>query len=166
MNTVRIMITGGTLDKVHNARTEALDFAEDTSSHVPEMLQVGRCYFPVMDIIFLKDSLQFDDKDIEALTQRVIAAPEDRIVITHGTGTMGETARHLAAHVTGKSVVLTGAMRPYSLHKSDADFNLGGAIIAVQMVPPGIWGVMNGRIIPAETLNKNIDTGRFDTDIA
>ncbi|MEM1022003.1 MAG: asparaginase domain-containing protein [Sphingomonadales bacterium] len=162
MKNLRIIITGGTLDKVHNLRTEALDFQADGSSHIPEMLHLGRCYFPKIEVLFLKDSLGLIEADREELVQAVLAAPENNIVVTHGTGTLGETARYLAQHVTEKSVVLTGAMRPYSLHASDADFNLGGAIIAAQMVEPGVWGVMNGRVFPANKLNKNIDYGRFD----
>ena len=75
---------------------------------------------------------------------------------------MGETARYIEARVTGKCVILTGAMRPFSLYASDGEFNLGGAIAAAQIAAPGVWGVMNGRVIAAADLNKNVEQGRFD----
>ena len=110
----------------------------------------------------LKDSLDFDDSDRNAIAGAVNAAPELAIVVTHGTGTMGESARWLAERVRGKTVVFTGAMRPHSLSFSDGPFNLGGAIIAAQTLAEGIYGVMNGRVFPAESLNKNTEQGRFD----
>jgi len=83
-------------------------------------------------------------------------------VITHGTGTMGMTARYLDGLELGKTVVLTGAMRPASVLGSDAAFNLGGALAAARVLAPGVWGVMNGRVFPAADLEKNTATGRFD----
>lgn len=159
---VRVLVTGGTIDKVHDPRSEGLSFSPDGATHVPEMLRIGRCHFPVVELLMLKDSLYFDDSDRDAIADAVARAPEDAIVITHGTGTMGDTARHIAARAPGKVVVLTGAMRPFSLYASDGEFNLGGAIAAAQLVPPGVWGVMNGRVIPADRLNKNLEQGRFD----
>lgn len=162
MQAVRIIVTGGTIDKVHDPMTEGLAFAKDHATHIPEILSIGRCHFPVVQRIMLKDSLDFDDADRTAITDAVDAADETAIVITHGTGTMGETARWLAERVTGKTVVLTGAMRPHSLSFSDGPFNLGGALIAAQTLPQGIYGVMNGRVFPADALNKNTEQGRFD----
>jgi L-asparaginase len=75
---------------------------------------------------------------------------------------MGDTARFLSTKVRDKTIVLTGAMRPFSLYASDGEFNLGGAVIAAQVLPAGIWGVMNGRVFAAEDLNKNVEQGRFD----
>lgn len=162
MKNLRIIVTGGTIDKIHDARTEALAFAPDGSTHVPNMLHVGRCHFPEIKVLMLKDSLHFDDRDRTAIGAAVTRAEETAIVITHGTGTMGETARYLQRKVQGKTVVLTGAMRPFSLHASDGEFNLGGAIVAAQLLEPGVWGVMNGRVFSAENLDKNVETGRFD----
>ena len=110
-----------------------------------------------------KDSLDFDDGDRNMIASAIADATEKRIVVTHGTGTMGQTARWVADKVDAdKTVVLTGAMRPYSLSFSDGPFNLGGAIIAAQTLPPGIYGVMNGRVFPADKLDKNTEQGRFD----
>lgn len=159
---LRILVTGGTIDKLHDPRVEALVFAKDGATHVPEILATGRCHFPTVQIVMLKDSLDFDDADRDAILRAVQDAPESHLVITHGTGTMGETARWLAARETGKTVVLTGAMRPHSLSASDGGFNLGAAIAAAQILPQGVYGVMNGRIIPAEVLDKNVEAGRFD----
>ncbi len=162
MKDVRIIVTGGTIDKVHDLRSEGLAFSPDGATHIPEMLRIGRCHFPVVQLLMLKDSLYFEDADREAIAAAVAEAPEQAIVITHGTGTMGETARFLARSAVAKTVVLTGAMRPFSLYASDGEFNLGGAVVAAQILGPGVWGIMNGRIFPAETLNKNAEQGRFD----
>ncbi len=155
-------MTGGTIDKVHDIKTEGLGFSPDGATHIPEMLRIGRCHFPTVELLMLKDSLLFEDADREAIAEAVARAPESSIVITHGTGTMGETARFLSGRAPGKTVVLTGAMRPFSLYSSDGEFNLGGSVIAAQALAPGVWGVMNGRVFPAERLNKNVEQGRFD----
>lgn len=162
MKNVRIVVTGGTIDKVHDTRSEGLSFAPDGSTHIPELLRIGRCHFPIVQLLMLKDSLYFDDADREAIAGAAIDAAERSIVITHGTGTMGDTARFLSDRVQGKTIVLTGAMRPFSLYASDGEFNLGGAVVAAQILPPGVWGVMNGRVFAAENLNKNVEQGRFD----
>lgn len=162
MQDLRIIVTGGTIDKVHDPLTESLTFARDGSTHIPEILTLGRCHFPVVQRIMLKDSLDFDDADRQAISDAIAAAPEPCIVVTHGTGTMGQSARWIAPRITGKTVVLTGAMRPHSLMMSDGPFNLGGAIIAAQTLPHGVWGVMNGRVFAAEALDKNTEQGRFD----
>lgn len=162
MKDVRIIVTGGTIDKVHDPMTEGLAFAKDQSTHIPEILSIGRCHFPRVERIMLKDSLDFDDADRDAIVAAVSASEETAIVVTHGTGTMGDSARWLAERVSGKTVVLTGAMRPHSLSFSDGPFNLGGAIVAAQALPEGVYGVMNGRIFSANELNKNTEQGRFD----
>ncbi|MBN7786640.1 asparaginase [Ponticoccus gilvus] len=162
MKDLRILVTGGTIDKVHDPRTEGLSFSPDGATHLPEMLRIARCHFPVVQLLMLKDSLYFDDADRASIAKAVEDAPEPCLVITHGTGTMGETARFLAPLVGDKTVVLTGAMRPFSLYASDGEFNLGGAVVAAQMLAPGVWGVMNGRVFAADALNKNVEQGRFD----
>lgn len=162
MKALRIIATGGTIDKVHDTRSEGLTFAPDGSTHIPEMLRIGRCHFPVVQLLMLKDSLYFEDEDREAIAAAVESASEAAVVITHGTGTIGETARHLEGRVGDKTIVLTGAMRPFSLYASDGEFNLGGAVVAAQVLAPGVWGVMNGRVFPAGRLNKNVEQGRFD----
>jgi L-asparaginase len=166
LENLRIIVTGGTLDKIHDVQTEGLGFAPDGTTHLPELLRTSRCHFPIVELLMLKDSLYFDDADRQAIALAVIRAPERAVVVTHGTGTMGQTARFLAPLIAqakaGKTVVLTGAMRPYSLQKSDADFNIGGAVVAAQLLGAGVWGVMNGRVFAAEDLVKNTELGRFD----
>ena len=162
MRDVLILITGGTIDKVHNERTESLNFNNDATPLIPDILTQGRCDFVHKQTLFLKDSLDFDDADRAAIVAAIQAATQTSIVVTHGTGTMGQSARKVAEHITGKTVVFTGAMRPHSLGKSDGSFNLGGAIIAAQTLPQGIYGVMNGRVFEAEKLNKNTEHGRSD----
>ncbi len=159
---VLILITGGTLDKVHDTFTESLVFNEKGESQLPDILRVGRCDHPALHMVMQKDSLDMDDEDRAAILKAVAAAKEDRIVITHGTGTMELTAKYLDGKVGNKTVVLTGAMRPHSLGKSDAEFNLGGAIIAAQSLDYGVFAVMNGRIFEAQNLHKDTDLGRFD----
>ncbi len=162
MKDLRIVVTGGTIDKVHNTRSEGLAFAPDGSTHIPEMLRIGRCHFPVVELAMLKDSQDFDDADRATVAKAIVRAPEPAVIVTHGTSTMGDTARFLSGRVVGKTVVLTGAMRPFSLYTSDGEFNLGGAVIAAQLLEVGVWGVMNGRVFPAAELNKNVEQGRFD----
>jgi len=96
MKDVRIIVTGGTIDKVHDPMTEGLAFAKDQSTHIPEILSIGRCHFPRVERIMLKDSLDFDDADRDAIVAAVSASEETAIVVTHGTGTMGDSARWLA----------------------------------------------------------------------
>jgi len=159
---VLILITGGTLDKVHDTITEGLIFEENGESQISDVLRVGRCHHPVTHILMQKDSLDMTDEDRAAILQAVLEAEQDRIVITHGTGTMELTAKYLDGKISDKTVILTGAMRPQSLGKSDAGFNIGGAIIAAQMLDYGVFAVMNGRIFEAEHLHKDTTMGRFD----
>lgn len=166
MADLRVVVTGGTLDKVHDWKTESLDFPPSGESHVSEILDEARCGGAVVEVLFLKDSLEFTDADRTRVAEAVRAAPETRLVVTHGTSTMGETARALEAAGVGgplgKTVVLTGAMRPFSLQRSDAPFNLGAAVIAARVLSAGVFGVMNGRVFAAQDLVKNTELGRFD----
>lgn len=162
MKKVRILTTGGTLDKVHDWRTESIAFAGAGKSQVPEILEQSRCYAHEVEQLFQIDSLDMNDTYRELIRERIKAADEDAIVVTHGTSTMDVTARYLAAADLGRTVVLTGAMRPHALFVSDASFNLGGAVIAAQTLPPGVYGVMNGCIFEADELKKNERLGRFD----
>ncbi|MGB6229511.1 MAG: asparaginase domain-containing protein [Litorimonas sp.] len=158
---VLILTTGGTLDKVHDLVREALVFDREAGSCVPLILNQARADFPRLQQLMTLDSLDMIDADRQQMVDAILAAPERHIVITHGTGTMGLTARFIAERVTDKTVVLTGSMRPHSLGRSDAGFNLGGAVVAAQLCAPGVYGVMNGRVIEAGELEKNRTTGKF-----
>ncbi len=159
---VLILTTGGTLDKIHDPLTEGIGFPSDETSQLPEILKVCRCSHPRLQAVMQKDSLQITDNDRAEISSAITGAPETAIVVTHGTSTMGETARFLSEAEFDKTIVLTGAMRPYSLSFSDGGFNLGGALIAAQTLPNGVYGVMNGRVFKAQDLHKNETEGRFD----
>lgn len=159
---VRIIVTGGTIDKIHDPYTESLAFARDGATQIPELLHHGRCHFPVVQQVMQIDSLNMTEKHRAQIAGAIDTADEAAIVVTHGTSTMGETARFLAGKSPGKTVILTGAMRPYSLFMSDGPFNLGGAIVAAQFLAEGVYGVMNGRLFGAQDLDKNTEQGRFD----
>jgi len=120
MDSILILTTGGTIDKVHDTLTEDLVFSDQDVTQVPELLKVGRCYFPDTHGVLQKDSLDMNDQDREKILQAVLAAEAHRIVITHGTGTIAATAKYLDGKVSDKIIILTGAMRPHSLGKSDA----------------------------------------------
>jgi len=159
---ILILITGGTLDKVHDTITEGLVFGDNDESQISDVLKVGRCHHPAQHILMQKDSLDMTDDDRAAILQAVLSAKQDRIIITHGTGTMELTAKYLDGKVGDKTVILTGAMRPQSLGKSDAGFNLGGAIIAAQTLDYGVFAVMNGRVFESKYVHKDTALGRFD----
>ena len=159
---IAIFITGGTMDKVHDTKPEGLIFDPNGKSRVPAILRQGRSRAVRQEILFQIDSLNMSSVHRDKIHQAVIDAPEDYIIITHGTGTMELTAQYLDGKVGEKTVILTGAMRPQSLGRSDAGFNMGGAMIAVQTLPPGVYGIMNGHIFKARDLRKNTETGRFD----
>lgn len=157
---VGVLITGGTLDKVHDAATESLVLNGDT--HVPDIFAQGRAKISRFETLMQIDSLDMTDAHRAKILKAVLKAPENRLVITHGTGTMELTAKALDGRIGDKTIILTGAMRPWSLGRSDGNFNLGGAVIAARLLPPGVYGVMNGRIFAAQDLHKNVKTGRFD----
>lgn len=159
---VLIIITGGTLDKVHDTLTESLIFPDGGITRVASILDESRCDHPNTKVLMQIDSLNMTDTDREQILQAVRAAKTDHIVITHGTGTMEQTAKYLDGKTGDKIVVLTGAMRPQSLGQSDANFNLGGALIAAQTLGPGVYAVMNGRVFKAQDVHKNTEAGRFD----
>jgi len=159
---IAVFITGGTMDKVHDTKTEGLIFDPKGKSRLTAILKQGRSRKVRSEILFQIDSLDMKDKHRQQILESVLTAPEDKIIITHGTGTMELSAKFLDGKVENKTVILTGAMRPQSLGRSDAGFNMGGAMIAVQTLPPGVYGVMNGQVFKAGELHKNTETGRFD----
>ena len=157
---IRILVTGGTFDKEYNELTSALFFHE---THVPEMLRLGRCLLDVeVRTLMMIDSLEMTGEDRRVIAEHCRAARESRIVITHGTDTMVETAIHLGREVQGKTIVLTGAMVPYKFGSSDGLFNLGSALAFVQTLPAGVYIVMNGRVFPWDQVRKNKEQGVFE----
>ncbi|HEY0355717.1 MAG TPA: asparaginase domain-containing protein [Flavisolibacter sp.] len=157
---IRIFITGGTFDKEYNELTGQLYFKD---SHLPEMLELGRNQVPVETrTLMMVDSLEMTDDDRELIAEHCMKSPEDKIIITHGTDTMSDTARLLAGRIKNKTVVLTGAMVPYKFGSSDGLFNLGSALAFVQTLPKGVYVVMNGRYFNASNVRKNKETGEFE----
>lgn len=115
-----------------------------------------------MQTVLLKDSLEMDDADRAAIAAACGRASEPRLLITHGTDTMVETAAHLAAAIQGRTIVLTGAMIPYSVSQSDALFNFGYAVAAARLLPHGVYIAMNGTVFPWNRVRKNRAGGWFE----
>jgi L-asparaginase len=168
---IRIFVTGGTFDKTYDEIRGALSFAD---THLPEMLRLGRCRLDVsIRTLMMIDSLDMTDADREVIVRNCAQCGETRIVITHGTDTMVETAAALAAAFAvpasapraasmGKTIVLTGAMIPYAFGSSDGLFNLGSALSFAQVLPAGVYLAMNGQHFAWDRVRKNRETGVFE----
>jgi L-asparaginase len=161
MARIRILVTGGTFDKEYDELNGRLYFKD---THVPAMLQRGRCRLDLaVDTVMMIDSLDLDDAGRGAIVSRCRASDERCIVVTHGTDTMVETARALAAaRLESKTIVLTGAMVPYAFGSSDGLFNLGSALSFVQVLPAGVYVAMNGQQFRWDRVRKNRATGVFE----
>jgi L-asparaginase len=158
---IRILVTGGTFDKEYNELTGELFFQH---THTPDMLKLGRCELEVeIETLMMIDSLQMTAEHRAQILERCVAAPERLIVITHGTDTMEQTAAALGANLSGKTVILTGAMVPYTFGSSDGMFNLGTALAFVQTLPEGVYVAMNGRYFPWNAVTKNRALGVFES---
>ena len=157
---IKVFVTGGTFDKQYNELTGEL-FFQDT--HLHDMLKLGRCLLNVdVETLMMIDSLQMTEADRRAILDRCRAAAEFRIVITHGTDTMAETAAVLGRELKEKTVVLTGAMVPYKFGSSDGLFNLGTAVAFAQTLAPGVYVAMNGRCFTWDAVRKNKGRGIFE----
>lgn len=161
---IALLVCGGTLDKDYDPIQGQLVFEH---THLPQLLQEANHQLTLrIEMVMLKDSLDMDAQDRQTLLQACIAAPESHLVITHGTDTMTESARVLLSHLpqlSNKTLVFTGAMRPFRLGQSDAGFNLGSALMAAQLAEPGIYLAMNGRLLSADKAIKNRRLGLFET---
>jgi L-asparaginase len=159
---LRLIVTGGTIDKTYSPVEGTLTFSR---TNVLAMLQQARVALPEAQVqtVLMKDSLEMTDADREQIREAVAAATESRVLITHGTDTMCVTAAHLAKANLGKTIVLTGAMVPYAFGNSDSLFNFGTAFTAVQVLPPGVYITMNGRIFTWDHVRKNREIGLFET---
>lgn len=157
---IRIFITGGTFDKEYNEITGEL-FFKDT--HMSDLLEMGRNKVPVeIRTLMMVDSLEMSDEDRQLIAYQCEQCDESRIVITHGTDTMTQTAAVLANRINNKTIVLTGAMIPIKFGSSDGLFNLGSALAFAQSLPPGIYIAMNGRYFNWDNVKKNRETGMFE----
>ena len=157
---IRIFITGGTFDKEYNELNGQLYFKD---THLQELLNMGRSLVAVeIRTLMMIDSLEMTDGDRELIAHQCNSCEENKIVITHGTDTMAETAQMLAAKVKNKTVVLTGAMIPIKFGSSDGLFNLGSALAFAQTLPAGVYVAMNGRYFHWDNVRKNKETGVFE----
>jgi L-asparaginase len=158
--TIKVFVTGGTFDKEYNELNGNLFFKE---THLHEMLQLGRSGLDLsIATLMMKDSLDFVEEDRKIIAVACMEAKEDKILITHGTDTMTLTASYLSKHCAGKTIVLTGAMVPYKFGSSDGLFKLGSALAFVQILTPGVFIAMNGKIFEADKVKKNTDKGEFE----
>ena len=155
-----IFVTGGTFDKTYDEILGRLSVAD---THLPEMLTLGRSRVEVsIRTLMMIDSLDMTDADRQLIVRSCAGCDQSRIVITHGTDTMVETAAAIARSVQGKTVVLTGAMIPYAFGSSDGLFNLGSALSFAQVLPPGVYIAMNGQHFAWDNVRKNRETGVFE----
>lgn len=157
---LRVIATGGTFDKRYDPASGKLDFAP--ASHLERLLRQARVDpEPVIETLMLIDSLEMTDAHRAQIVERCRAAPEARIVVTHGTDTMELTARALHAAALPKTIVLTGAMVPYTFGSSDGLFNLGSALAFAQSLPAGVFVAMNGRCLSGARVRKDRSNGVF-----
>ncbi len=157
---IRVFITGGTFDKEYNELNGQLYFKD---THMSDLLALGRSKVQVeIRTLMMVDSLEMTIEDRELIARQCNSCEETRIVITHGTDTMTETAMLLAEKVKDKTIVLTGAMIPIKFGSSDGLFNIGSALAFAQTLSPGIYIAMNGRYFHADNVRKNKETGIFE----
>jgi L-asparaginase len=157
---IRILVTGGTFDKEYDELTGRLFFKK---THVKEMLERGRCRLDVVvSPLMMIDSLDMKDADRRRILEECRKSREERILVTHGTDTMAETARVLGKAALPKTIILTGAMIPWTFGSSDGLFNLGSALSFAQALPHGVYVAMNGRWFPWDDVKKNKALGVFE----
>ncbi len=157
-----VFVTGGTFDKEYNMINGELFFQ---NTHLHEMFKVGRCNLSMtIRTIMMIDSLEMTDEDRKLIVHNCKKAKKNKIIITHGTDTIVETAAVLAAeNIEDKTIVLTGAMIPYAFgSSSDGFFNLGSSLAFVQTLPSGVYVAMNGRYFNWNNVRKNKQTGFFE----
>ncbi len=157
---ITILLTGGTIDKYYNESNGELGFVD---THIPELLKLGRNLADIEVVpVMLKDSRELDDNDRQQILTASRHSARDKVVITHGTDTMVATAEVLAKDTLSKTIVLLGAMVPFVFKHSDAMFNMGFALAAVQTLPHGVYIAMNGKIFNWDEVVKNIEKGQFE----
>ncbi|OHE85212.1 MAG: asparaginase [Lysobacterales bacterium RIFOXYD1_FULL_69_11] len=159
MDQLCIVTTGGTIDKIYFDDKSDFQVGEPQIGRILDELGVAFRYSVIP--ILRKDSLHLDDADRELLRATIAAQPARHVLVTHGTDSMVETAKVLAA-IPGKTIVLTGALNPARFRGSDAEFNIGTAVGAVQSLPAGVYIAMNGRIWDPAKVRKNVDANRFE----
>ena len=159
MESLCIVTTGGTIDKIYFDDKSDYQVGEPQIGRILQELGVA---FPYTVIpVIRKDSLHITDADRELVRATIAAQPSSQVLVTHGTDSMVATARVLAS-LTDRTIVLTGALNPARFRGSDAEFNIGCAVGAVQSLPPGVYIAMNGRIWDPARVRKNVEANRFE----
>lgn len=156
---IHLFTTGGTIDKIYHDANSEFSVGE---SLLPELLSEANVTVPWrITELCRKDSLELTEADRADIRAAVAACPEERVIISHGTDTMAETAAALS-DIGDKTIVLFGAMQPARMRRSDAVFNLGFAMAAATLLEPGIYIAMNGEVFEAGKVRKNLRAGRFE----
>ncbi len=163
---IQVFVTGGTFDKEYNFITGDLYFKE---THLKGMFDRGRCTLDInVRTLMMVDSLEMTDEDRDMIAYNCLKSKFDKIIITHGTDTIAETAARLAkSEIKDKTIVLTGAMIPYAFGtSSDGFFNLGSSLAFAQVLSPGVYVCMNGRYFDWDKVKKNKKTGFFEEKLS
>ena len=161
MASIKIFVTGGTFDKEYNELTGRLYFKK---THLFEMLKNGRCLLDTdIETLMMADSLEMTEGQRAYILNRCTEIPHDKIIITHGTDTMADTALSLGEAKLEKTIIITGAMIPYKFGSSDGMFNLGSALSFVQTLPIGVYVTMNGNFFQYDNVKKNKKLGLFES---
>ena len=155
---VKIFCVGGTIDKIYFDAKSKYEVGAPAIGQILKQMDVQLDYS--VESVMAKDSLEMTDQDRAQLAEAVQQAPEKHIVITHGTDTMVATATAMQS-IKDKTIVLTGALAPAIFRDSDAAFNVGGALAAAQVAPPGIYIAMNGKVFRADEVQKDVANNRF-----
>lgn len=160
---IRIILTGGTIDQSF-VPTSPKHFVYD-KTHIDEMLNQARSRLDIrVENLMSLNSEDINDEHLKQIVSSCEKSSEDRIVITHGTNSMPKTAKRLGETIKNKTIVLTGAMVPFTIGRSDALFNLGAALTAVQLLNPGVYITMNGKIFNWKNVEKNKELGEFQPE--
>lgn len=162
--TVQVFTTGGTIDKEYFDAKSTYEIGEP---QIGALLREAGVAFPFeVEALMRKDSLDLADDDRQRIAERVLATPHRCVVVTHGTDTMADTARVVAAALAeagaDKTVVFVGSLTPALFKATDAEFNVGFAAAAVQTLPPGAYVAMNGRVFDPHLVRKDRDRNRFE----
>lgn len=157
---IEVLITGGTFDKEYDEKTGELYF---NGTHLHEILKSGKIDLELkIKTLMMIDSRDMNDSTREIILKYCHKTRGNKIVITHGTDTMVKTAQYLAKSIKNKTVVLTGAMKPYKFSNSDGIFNIGTALSFVQTLPSGVYIAMHGKYFNWDNVRKNRAIGRFE----
>lgn len=159
MEKITFYCTGGTIDKIYFDNKRRYEVGEPQVQEILE--EAGVTFDYSIQSILNKDSLDMTDRDRDLIAETVEKDTSTAIVITHGTDTMVQTAQQLS-RIQHKTIVLTGAMQPARFKSSDAVFNIGCAVLAVQLLKPGVYIVMNGRIFKHDNVRKNDVLNQFE----